>query len=251
MEPILQSIPADTEFDILSFRNNLNKILGTPYNQQNPWTMHAFRNERNQLILDIQSAEKKAPMSEYQKKCCYAGRHYEKLCVEEPIDGGEYCGVFECKLGDLKMIVGAELDCRKENSYVELKTFRQLETSKDQYVFERFKLLQFWIQSYLVGVPYIQCGFRTRQFHLTKQQWFKTTDLPTYGRKHWDSHVCLNFAFHFLTWLLSVIPKESRQVYKVAFRPELNQVQVMLVVADHHSHVKRPVRQVRSTSVRS
>jgi RAT1-interacting protein len=43
---------------------------------------------------------------------------------------------------------------------VELKTNRLTEHPRQQANFERHKLLKFWIQSFLAGVPHICCGFR-------------------------------------------------------------------------------------------
>ena len=231
LDPILNSLEAKNytgSYDILSFRNNFNKILATPYNAQNPWTMHAYKTKKNQILLDVQldSSTNSRPTSEYQSQCCYAGRHYETLSTtslsDNPsVEGNEqeeYCGVFAWKLEDVRLILAAEIDCEKNGKFVELKTFRELKTSKDQYVFERFKLMNFWIQSYLVGVPYIQCGFRTRQFELIKQQMFETNQLPHYGKKHWNPQTCLHFAHRFVQWLGQYV-SDTDSTYVVTFDP--------------------------------
>jgi RAT1-interacting protein len=89
-------------------------------------------------------------------------------------------------LGRTKLLVGAELDGQDEHGqYVELKTYRILATPKDRISFERYKCLAFWIQSYLVGVPLIRCGFRDDRFRLCKEQTFELTALPQFGHKYW------------------------------------------------------------------
>jgi RAT1-interacting protein len=76
----------------------------------------------------------------------------------------EFCSVVRTKLGAHRVMMGAEMDCcdvsdKGKRFYVELKTTRELD---DRTVdrFEREKLLKFWIQSFVAGVPYIVVGFR-------------------------------------------------------------------------------------------
>lgn len=101
----------------------------------------------------------------------------------------EYCGLFASTLSGKRLIVAAEIDCfdGSKTNYVELKTFRVLQREKDQFVFERFKLLAFWIQSFIVGIPKIVCGFRNDAFEICKLQTFTTTDIPSFCRKYWVS----------------------------------------------------------------
>ena len=42
----------------------------------------------------------------------------------------------------------------------------------------RYKLMKFWAQSFLVGVPRIVCGFRDDEGLVKSLQTFKTTDIP-------------------------------------------------------------------------
>ncbi|RLN59563.1 hypothetical protein BBJ28_00000654 [Nothophytophthora sp. Chile5] len=107
----------------------------------------------------------------------------------------EFCSISAMTLGGKRLVVAAEIDCYDDdggantaaNKYVELKTFRLLQRQKDQFVFERFKLLAFWIQSYLVGTPKIVCAFRNDSFEVRKLQTFRTTDIPGFCHKHWVS----------------------------------------------------------------
>jgi RAT1-interacting protein len=144
------------------------------------------------------------PLPQNQADAIYAGRRFELYATEErfSVDSDhrarcvsqeeEYCGLFSLKLAETRLIVAAEIDCydahddRTGNyAYVELKTTRVLKTDKDRYSFERYKLLSFWIQSFIVGTPRIVCGFRDDQFQLQKLQSFTTTEIPSFCRKHW------------------------------------------------------------------
>lgn len=64
------------------------------------------------------------------------------------------------------------------------------------------KLMKFWIQSFLLGVPKIIVGFRSPDGILVRIQEFKTEEMPTMvkrrGRADWDGNVCINFASAFL-----------------------------------------------------
>lgn len=88
---------------------------------------------------------------------------------------------------------------------------------------ERFdrKLLKFWIQSFLLGIPKIIVGFRTNDERgiLTRVQEYNTTALPhlvadraiSEGRRPpWEKEVCINFAGEFLTFLRDTIVKYSK-----------------------------------------
>ena len=193
----LDEISTTPCYNIVSFRNNFNKILGTPYNTNQSWSF--LVEKRNGILyfdvennnLDVTSIP-----NEWGEKCAYAGRYYEQLSTcrnneatttnSKHNDGDEYCGIFHTVLGDHRIVLGAEIDCKDASgNYVELKTFRELLSSKDRFVFERYKLLSFWIQSHLVGVSTIHCGFRDRNCILIKEQTFRTRDLPHYGQAHW------------------------------------------------------------------
>ena len=67
--------------------------------------------------------------------------------------------------------------------------------------FER-KLMKFWIQSFLLGVPKIIVGFRSRDGVLVKLQELETSSIPTTvqrrGKARWDGNTCINFASAFL-----------------------------------------------------
>jgi len=236
MDPIFECLTqkGTPKHDVVSYRNNLNKILQTPYNDSNEWCIEV-RREEDRLILNCQLTEsqksgKNAP-SEYVEKCCYAGRYYEVLSTNPAADTKEeYCGVFRCELGSLTLILAAEIDCaNEEKEYVELKTFRELKNPKDVRVFERHKLLSFWIQSYLVGVPYVRVGFRGSKdgedFVLKTQQLFRVLELPKFGGKYWKPEVCLNFAHGFLKWLLD--NTESGVSYLATYIPTRREVQLI------------------------
>ncbi|KAI9847844.1 MAG: decapping endonuclease targeting mRNA [Sclerophora amabilis] len=135
----------------------------------------------------------------------------------------QYCSIVRTGVGKAKMILGGEVDavwdCKPSNpsdtiNWVELKTaedpadrFRTNERTLIK--FER-KLLKFWIQSFLLGVPRIIVGFRSRLGILQRLEEFETQSIPSTvkrnGRGTWDGNVCINFTAEFLEWLKCTIP---------------------------------------------
>ena len=64
------------------------------------------------------------------------------------------------------------------------------------------KLLKFWVQSFLLGVPKIVVGFRSQHGILERLEHIETQSIPTLvqkkGKKSWDGNTCINFAAGFL-----------------------------------------------------
>ena len=63
-------------------------------------------------------------------------------------------------------------------SYIELKTNREILTDRNKSSFRRYKLMKWWAQSFLVGVPKITCGFRNDDGVVKVLQTFKTAEIP-------------------------------------------------------------------------
>lgn len=75
-----------------------------------------------------------------------------------------------------------------------------MRNDRDRDNFER-KLLKFWIQSFLLGVPRIIVGFRSRDGVLQRVEDMDVASIPdTVARRgrQWDGNVCTNFAASFL-----------------------------------------------------
>ena len=64
------------------------------------------------------------------------------------------------------------------------------------------KLLKFWIQSFLLGVPKIILGFRSQNGILQRLEELETKNIPgivkRQGRGIWDGNLCINFTAAFL-----------------------------------------------------
>lgn len=64
------------------------------------------------------------------------------------------------------------------------------------------KLMKYWIQSFLLGVPRIVVGFRTRDGILVEAKDIETHRIPemvnAYPNPKWNADMCVNFAAAFL-----------------------------------------------------
>jgi RAT1-interacting protein len=96
-------------------------------------------------------------------------------------------------------------DCRPDDpeepiNWVELKTSQEIFSQADNAKFER-KLNKFWIQSFLLGVPKIVVGFRSKDGILQRIQELNTQKIPGQVKRagaSWDGNLCINYTAHFL-----------------------------------------------------
>ncbi|KKY39549.1 putative hla class iii protein dom3z [Diaporthe ampelina] len=121
----------------------------------------------------------------------------------------QYCSVVRTGLGKTVLCLGGEVDAVWDSkppkagdpiNWVELKTSAEMRNDRDRDNFER-KLLKFWIQSFLLGVPRIIVGFRSRDGILQRVEDMDVASIPdTVARRgrQWDGNICTNFAASFL-----------------------------------------------------
>ncbi|KAF7723121.1 Dom-3 Z [Apophysomyces ossiformis] len=251
----LQSRSSDpnlTKADIVTWRGIISKIMCTPYQQGDPWEFRATRYDvkmkekpKGTIYIEEQMTKSKRAFetnkSEHQSLMEYWGQKFESLAtVSKPnpdkaeleqramkmVDASTmYCTVVKTKLGKTSLIMGAEIDCIEGTKptkpedvlsrYIELKTSRTIVSQRQKHNFDRHKLLKFWAQSYLIGVPRIVCGFRDDQGRIESLETFKTKEIPTMAPEIsglWKPEVCLNFANHVLQWIRLVVKEDDPTV---------------------------------------
>ncbi|KAL8869619.1 MAG: hypothetical protein Q9174_004138 [Haloplaca sp. 1 TL-2023] len=134
----------------------------------------------------------------------------------------QYCSVVKTSIGKSKLVLGGEVDAVWDSkpsvtstetiNWVELKTAATPHSDRDILKYER-KLLKFWIQSFLLGVPKIIVGFRSKDGVLESLEELQTESLPRMvkqkGKGTWDGNVCINFTAGFLDWLKHTIPDDG------------------------------------------
>lgn len=235
---------SDSVIGVVSWRGIMTKILTAPYEDRDGWELNIMHKNGTlyfeEFISDSRLKEKD-DMTPQQRVQTYYGYAFESWCTASRPDapsgwGGDvdtsiqWCRVVKTKLGDTRIVIGGEVDCVKNGGnsdlMVELKTSMNIRGHRDEERFEK-KLLKFYFQSFLLGVPEIIVGFRTPNGKLTTVQSFKTLELPRMVRgkpNAWDAQICLDWAEKFLTWVKKnvtsrIVAPES--VWRVKFTPRV------------------------------
>lgn len=232
--------------DVVTFRNNLNKISGTPYNGRDAWEMDAV-NLDGITFLDVRKLDENRPESDQQRRFMYMGYYFESLCTgaeNEPVDANsEFCSLIKLRLGNHRISFAAEIDCEKagnQNSnadeklkgYVELKTMRQPSSAREESNMFKFRFMKYWIQSYLAGVRTVVVGMRDDAGFLRHVEHFDTISFPSLvaqrvprarnGAPAWDPNVILNFLDHTITQIRRVCASEENIGCNIRIRYEPN-----------------------------
>jgi len=213
--------------DIVCFRGLLTLIIASPYENntaEKSWTLVATRYRKVIYLWQIKDDEneKKSFMrNPMQRHMCIWGFKFEQyLCADsedsEPdpkqrLDtNAEFCCVLKTRLGNHHLLYGAEIDAVKKNckppwdnlqGFVELKTNRFIENQRQQTTFHRFKLLKWWAQSFLVGIPTVICGYRNDKGIVSKLESIPVKKMPSMAKDHWNGNICMNFCQQFLEFV--------------------------------------------------
>ena len=271
------------DVQIVTFRNNLNKIFATPYNPSDGWEVGVERRDDGVVLLNVRETARKqaeeAARSEQEQRMCYWGYRFEHLStlsepesgnvgaskrtdgyrVPSPSDSGsyehlyptievaalhkryggsdsagdggprpvnsgpgpvnaneEFCSIVQLTIDKVKLLMAAEIDCTADKAgdvarggavapgYVELKTSKAHASPRDTQNFEKHKLLKFWLQSFLGGVPSVVVGFRDATGVVRELKTYETKTIHRIVRPHgyWDPTACFNFGRTVLDWLL-------------------------------------------------
>ncbi|KAJ1855700.1 decapping endonuclease targeting mRNA [Coemansia sp. RSA 2703] len=254
------SLPSRPASDFVMYRGMLTRIFVTPYSLRDAWSMNATRIGQTIYIEDHVTDEtiaQRGGSSEMHEKLMYSGYKFETLCVvpetpatdemlkqrlEAVVDTHcEYCSVFETQLGSHRIVSGAEIDCidgpkpdhHPSRLYRELKTAQILDTPRKRESFDRFKLLKFWAQSFIAGIPQVTVGYRDSDGVLRQVEDIRTQDMPRRVRgqpRMWDPNVCLNFADQVLTYIKTQVHMEGPETrYRITYDPQTQEVGVVSI----------------------
>ena len=165
---------------------------------------------------------------------------YPGLSALGPVDANEeFCTVSALTIGKSQLLMAAEIDCKSDGSvagmaqgYVELKTTKQHRSARDEQIFEKHKLLKFWLQSFLAGVPTIVVGFRDDDGRVLELKTLETRTIHRSVRPkgYWDPAVCFNFGTAVLEWLadqLAKAPASSASRWVLRYTPSAAAVQLL------------------------
>ncbi|KAL8943952.1 MAG: hypothetical protein Q9216_000765 [Gyalolechia sp. 2 TL-2023] len=170
--------------DIVTWRGMMTKIMAAPFDIFS--RVQCYKFETISLLP--------APWAE-------TSRDYIESREDLPVNNSaQYCSVVKTGIGKSKLILGGEVDAlwdaKPPNpsspiNWVELKTAATPLSDRDILKYER-KLLKFWIQSFLLGVPKIVVGFRSKGGVLQSLEELETAQIPRLvkakGMASWDGN---------------------------------------------------------------
>ncbi|WVW79529.1 hypothetical protein I302_101498 [Kwoniella bestiolae CBS 10118] len=194
---------------IITWRGMITRIMTAPYEDREGWEMTAIALDGSVYVELHDPPEVRAKRRNQQAswaKQSYMGYSYEsfstvsgepnqEISEDAPEGWGgdvntnvQWCNVVRSAIGDIPLCLGGEVDCVKAepgtphpglDQCVELKTNKVIENEKQEFTFHK-KLLKHWAQSWLLGIPEIQVGFRDDSGILRSQRAFETEKIPRF-----------------------------------------------------------------------
>ncbi|KAM3598662.1 uncharacterized protein V6R79_021027 [Siganus canaliculatus] len=231
--------------DFVTWRGHLTKLLTTPYETREGWLLAVTRFRGTLYISEV---ETEAACRERENRpvrleeMMYWGYKFEQYTCADTVDslpdsGGvvntneAFCTVVRTRLADHRLLFSGEVDCRDKDPsapappacYVELKTSAEICTPKQRSSFHRFKLLKWWAQSFLPGVPRVVAGFRDHDGVVVAVETFpisKISHLIKNEHNCWKPTVCMNFCCDFLSFVKRTVTTDDPSVvYLFSFEP--------------------------------
>lgn len=262
--------------NVVTWRGMMTKIMAAPFDDRDGFEMNATLYQ-DCIFIEENHTHKQAQKSEQQRTqqgwrqqfspevMTYWGYKFETLsCLPRPwgemsrdfienrdkevvSNKAQYCSVVRTGIGKTTLCLGGEVDAIWDSkptqkgapiNWIELKTSVEIRDDKTMQNFER-KLMKFWIQSFLLGVPKIIVGFRSQQGILTKLEEIPTAQIPETaakrGVKTWNANTCINFASAFLEWLRNTIDDEG--VWRIKRRHRSGIIEVFKVEEVGHGSI--------------
>ncbi|GAA5948851.1 hypothetical protein JCM3765_003926 [Sporobolomyces pararoseus] len=222
---------------VITWRGMMTKLMLAVYEMENAskgmradgWEMNAMLIDGCLYLEESNPPDKLAAKAQNESSFAlqsYYGYSFESYSTTSPSASAstndefsipnpnvQWCSVVKTNLAGFRMIIGGEVDCVQPETdldkietkdFIELKTNILIQSQRDEANFERQKLLKHYAQSFLLGVPTVTVGFRTRQGELTALQTFNTLDIPRFvrGKPHsWEPVACLTSARSLLVFI--------------------------------------------------
>ncbi|XP_059098919.1 decapping and exoribonuclease protein-like [Tigriopus californicus] len=224
--------------DFVCFRGLMTCIMCTPYEYREGWTISAVKFKDTIYLLKIESeaqATQRRNWDDKMKRILTWGYKFEQYMMtdqpgqepdaNEPMNTNEeFCGMFRTRLGSHSLVYGAEMDGLvmdtsapqdkdaidlTQAEFAELKCSRQMDHPKQERNFVKYKLIKWWAQSFLVGVPKVICGFRDDRGTVNSLRSYPVTEMPKLGKRDWLPNVCMNFLNNFLSFVKAEMSRST------------------------------------------
>ncbi|WVR08944.1 hypothetical protein IAU60_006003 [Kwoniella sp. DSM 27419] len=220
---------AERRGGIITWRGMITRMMTAPFEHREGWEMDAVALDGSVYVEQHEGPGDKAKWQNdvHAARQTYMGYSFESFSTipgdsdasdeQEQGWGGDvntnvqWCNVVRTAVGDIPLCLGGEVDCVRAEPgsahpglehCVELKTNKVIQNEKQEAVFHR-KLLKHWAQSWLLGIPEIQVGFRDDAGILQSQRGFRTERIPrliaSLPYPPWDPHTPLHFLHALVT----------------------------------------------------
>lgn len=270
-----QKTGVKSEADFIMWRGMMTRFMAAPFDRFNSFELNAtlyqgtiFVEEDHATNLQQKREQERrpprpgAPPAEVFQ---YYGYKFETLsvlpdhwdnCTRDQIEGREtevvnnaaqYCSIVKTGIGSSSMVLGGEVDAiwdakpddpEAPINWVELKTNEQPQSDADLLKYER-KLLKHWAQSFLLGVPKIIVGFRSRDGILLRHEEMDTNAIPgtvkRMGKQSWDGNTCINFVAAFLEFLKNTITGDG--TWRISRKERSATIEVYRLTDHGHSNI--------------
>ncbi|XP_076020686.1 decapping and exoribonuclease protein [Genypterus blacodes] len=231
--------------DFVTWRGHLTKLLTTPYETHEGWLLAVTRFGGTLYMSEVETEvarREQETRTEKHKEMTYWGYKFEQYTCADNIHSlpdptgvvntnEAFCTVVQTRLADHRLLFSGEVDCRDKDPkapappacYVELKTSAEICTPKQRSNFHRFKLLKWWAQSFLPGVPRVVAGFRDHEGVVVAMETFQVSKISQLIKNEyncWKPTVCMNFCCDFLSFVRSLVTEDNPSVvYLFSWEP--------------------------------
>lgn len=231
--------------DVVTFRNNLNKIAVTVHDRVNVWEIDCC-SISGTLFLDVRFIPVQTDLLEECKRFSYHGYKFEAVCTgqfDSVVNANpEFRSISSFHLGSHSILMASEIDCvvgdpedehNAVERYVELKTVLDTQSTRKNINLYKYKYSKFWIQSFLAGVKTVSVGIRSIDGILLSITEMKTDQLLSDSLNNleklhcvhpWCPNLMINFIDHLLTKIKQACAQHPEATLRVSFYPEKRKV---------------------------
>ncbi|XP_061701814.1 decapping and exoribonuclease protein-like [Syngnathoides biaculeatus] len=224
-------------FDFVTSRGRLTKVLCTPYEALTEWALAVTKFKGvlyiNEVETDVARQDREDRTESHTENIYWGYKFEQYVCADaigalpDPsgvVNSNEaFYSVVRTRLANHRLLFSGEVDCRLKDRdappapacYLELKTSAVSRTDKQRSKFNRFKLLKWWAQSFLLGVPRVVAGFRNDDGVVVSVRTYRTAEIPRLVRDEplpWTPAVCVNFCNEFLSYVKRVVTEDNPHV---------------------------------------
>lgn len=228
----LEEIPLGTDF--ITWRGIITKIIVTPF-VRDKWLIGATKFKGTIYLCPFYDTEES--VNDYANLFSFGGHRFENYITRsepskvqcDPFDSTnkeEFAVIIKSKVqsssGKISLLYAAEVDCldtgktdaSEMENFVEIKTTRRMHHENQYRNFRRFKLIKWWAQSYLIGVPKIICGYKNDHHVVDSLEEMNVHRIPSQCSSDWSRRQCINFLQQFLSFVQQIVTADDPyQVY--------------------------------------